>query len=77
MPDRTKVTIRLDEKRLERLDAMSRQEGVSRSRLMERAIDLLARQQVENSLREGYLAMADENRRTAEDLRHAMREVLE
>lgn len=74
---RTKVTISIDASRLDGLDEMSRRHGLSRSRMMERAIDILCQRQVEERLREGYLAMRDEDRKTAEEALPAMREVLE
>jgi metal-responsive CopG/Arc/MetJ family transcriptional regulator len=66
MGRRTKVTISIDADALEQLDAISRSQGITRSRLIEDAIRLLRRRLLEEQLAEGYRAMAEEDRECAE-----------
>jgi metal-responsive CopG/Arc/MetJ family transcriptional regulator len=73
---RMKVTITLDREVLQEIDRLSREKGQSRSHLMEEAIKGWRRRKVEQELMEGYLAMADQDRRIAEANLPAVREAL-
>ncbi len=66
MASKAKVTVSLDEALVRELGAASRKTGKPRSRLVEEALELWRRSQLEQALREGYLAMAKEDRATAE-----------
>ncbi len=66
MATKAKVTVSLDEALVRELGAASRKTGKPRSRLVEEALELWRRSQLEQALREGYLAMAKEDRATAE-----------
>ena len=66
MGTKVKVTVSLDETLVRELRLASRQKGKPRSRLVEEALRLWRRSQLEQELREGYQAMAGEDRLTAE-----------
>ncbi len=66
MPSRVKVTVSLDASLASELEKARRRSGKSRSRLMEEALQHWRRSQLEQELREGYQAMAAEDRAVAE-----------
>ena len=66
MPAKVKVTISVDAELLRELGQVSRERHQPRSRLVEEALRLWRRQEVERALRDGYVAMAEEDRATAE-----------
>jgi metal-responsive CopG/Arc/MetJ family transcriptional regulator len=66
MASKVKVTVSLDEDLVTALSAAGRQTRKPRSRLVEEALVLWRRSQPEQALKEGYLAMAKEDRATAE-----------
>jgi metal-responsive CopG/Arc/MetJ family transcriptional regulator len=66
MAQRVKLTLSLNEDVVAALDNASRQSKRSRSRLVEEAIRLWRRKELQESLAQGYRAMADEDRKTAE-----------
>jgi metal-responsive CopG/Arc/MetJ family transcriptional regulator len=65
---KAKVTVSIDEGLLGRLDEIGKQQKSPRSRLVEQAIRLLWSELLEEQLRQGYQAMAMEDRDTAEQL---------
>lgn len=65
MPSKMKVTVSVDEELVQELQRMSRRTGRPRSRLVEEAIRLWRRGLLEQALKEGYQAMAKEDRATA------------
>lgn len=76
MASRTKVTVSLESELVRALGQVSRKTGKPRSRLVEEALRHWQRQQIEQALREGYQAMAKEDRATARRYRRAVREAL-
>lgn len=66
MPSKVKITISIDETLVRELTGASRQARKSRSRLVEEALQYWRRSRLEQELKEGYQAMAKENRATAE-----------
>lgn len=66
MASRVKVTISVDEKLLRDVSGASRRGGKPRSRVVEDALRLWRRQQLAQALKEGYQAMAEADRATAE-----------
>jgi metal-responsive CopG/Arc/MetJ family transcriptional regulator len=66
MATKVKVTISVDEALIRELAKASRNTGRPRSQIVEEALRLWRRSQVEQALKEGYRAMASEDRRTAE-----------
>ena len=66
MPSKVKVTVSLDASLVSELELAGRRSGKSRSRLMEEALQHWHRSQLEQALREGYQAMAAEDRAMAE-----------
>lgn len=66
MASKMKITVSLDEALVRELGGASRQKRKPRSRLVEEALQLWRRSQREQALKEGYLAMAREDRATAE-----------
>jgi metal-responsive CopG/Arc/MetJ family transcriptional regulator len=66
MPSKVKVTVSLDSSLVSELERAGRRSGKSRSRLMEEALQHWHRSQLEQALREGYQAMATEDRAVAE-----------
>ena len=77
MASKIKATFSMDEKTASELAALSDKQKRSKSQLVEEALELLFRQQLEQDLRRGYQAMAEEDRRTAEENLPAAAEVLE
>ncbi|MBI3086224.1 MAG: ribbon-helix-helix domain-containing protein [candidate division NC10 bacterium] len=66
MPSKVKITISIDETLVRELTGASRQARKSRSRLVEEALQYWRRSRLELELKEGYQAMAKEDRATAE-----------
>lgn len=66
MRSKVKVTVSLDAGLVRELGGVGRQKGKSRSQLVEEALRFWRRSQVEQELKEGYQAMAGEDRATAE-----------
>ena len=61
-----KVTITLDEVILKEIDRFSKEQGESRSNVIEEAIREWRQKHLENELIEGYTSMAKEDLETAE-----------
>ena len=66
MASKVKVTVSVDERLVRELSGASRRTGKPRSQLVEEALRLWRRQQLARALRDGYRAMASEDRATAE-----------
>ena len=62
MPSKVKVTVSLDESLVRELGEASRRGRKSRSRLVEEALQYWRRSRLEHELKEGYQAMAQEDR---------------
>lgn len=77
MAAKVKVTVSLDEALVRELAGASRQGRKSRSRLVEEALRLWRQSRLEQELKEGYGAMAREDRATAERHLRAGWEVVE
>ncbi len=67
MSSKVKVTVSLDASLASELEKARRRSGKSRSRLMEEALRHWHRSQLEQELKEGYQAMAAEDRAAAEE----------
>ena len=65
MPSKVKVTVSLDGVLVQELNRVGRKAGKSRSRLVEEALEFWRRSRLEQELRRGYQAMAEEDRDTA------------
>jgi metal-responsive CopG/Arc/MetJ family transcriptional regulator len=76
MGNRQKVTITIDETILKEIDRSSKKQGESRSHLIEEAIRAWREKELEKELIDGYLAMAKEDAKMAENHLEAMMEVL-
>ncbi|MBI2090378.1 MAG: ribbon-helix-helix protein, CopG family [Deltaproteobacteria bacterium] len=76
MARKVKLTVSLDQDLVETLDEMSRQSRKPRSRVVQEALRLWRRKQLHDKLAEGYRAMAEEDRETAERQLPAFREIL-
>ena len=76
MGNKQRVTIALDRNILEEIDRLSKEQRESRSRIIEGAIKLWRKRQLEKELAEGYLAMSKENAERAESNLVAGEEVL-
>lgn len=66
MASKVKVTVSLDEVLVRELRGASYQKRKPRSQLVEEALQLWRRARLEQALKEGYQAMAKEDRATAE-----------
>jgi metal-responsive CopG/Arc/MetJ family transcriptional regulator len=77
MATKVKVTVSVDESLVRALGRVSRSTGRARSQLVEEALRLWQRSRLEQALKEGYQAMAREDRATAERHLHVARETLE
>lgn len=73
---KTKITISIDENFLAELDKMAKLKHIKRSSLIEEAIIVWQKEQIEAELKEGYLAMAKEDRKIAEKNLKVTREIL-
>ncbi len=67
MSSKVKITVSLDASLASELEKARRRSGKSRSRLMEEALRRWHRSQLEQELKEGYQAMAAEDRAVAEE----------
>ena len=76
MGQKLKVTVTIDESVVNDIDRYSREQGGSRSRLIEEAIKAWRQRRLEKELIEGYRAMAKEDQKTAEANLGAGEEVL-
>ena len=76
MGHKVKVTLSLDEDLVETLEKISRQRKKPRSRVVQEALRLWQRRELQEKLAEGYRAMAEEDRETAERHVPAFREIL-
>lgn len=76
MGSKAKTTVALKKEILETVDQESRRRHQTRSAVIEEALRLWQRLRLERELAEGYQAMADEDRKTAEKSLHAAREIL-
>lgn len=77
MARKVKLTLSLDEDVVETLDTVSKQSKQPRSRVVQDAIRLWQRRQLQQKLAEGYRSMAKEDQETAEYRLAAFREILE
>jgi len=66
MGSKMKITVSVDEALVRELNGASRQKRKPRSQLVEEALQLWRRRQLEQALKEGYQAMAKEDRSAAE-----------
>lgn len=66
MASKVKVTVSLDESLMKELEGISRERRTHRSRLVEEALRLWRRSQLDQQLKKGYQSMAAEDRATAE-----------
>ena len=76
MAQKVKLTVSLDQDLVDTLDEMSRQSKKPRSRVVQEALRSWRRKQLHDKLAEGYRAMAQEDRQTAERHLPAFREIL-
>ncbi|OGQ52278.1 MAG: hypothetical protein A3I10_08330 [Deltaproteobacteria bacterium RIFCSPLOWO2_02_FULL_57_26] len=76
MAQKVKLTVSVDQDLVETLDEMSRRTKKPRSRVVQEALRLWRRKQLHDKLAEGYRAMAEEDRETAERHLPAFREIL-
>ena len=67
MASKVKVTVSLDKSLVKELEGVSRRSQTPRSRLVEEALRFWQRSRLEQQLKEGYEAMAKEDRATAEE----------
>ena len=66
MRRKVKLTISLDQDLVETLDEMTRQTKKSRSQVVQNALRLRLRKELNEKLAEGYRSMAGEDRKMAE-----------
>lgn len=76
MGHKVKVTLSLDEDLVEELGKISRQRKKPRSRVVQEALRLWQRKELQDKLAQGYRSMAEEDRETAERHLTAFREIL-
>jgi metal-responsive CopG/Arc/MetJ family transcriptional regulator len=76
MAQKVKLTVSLDQDLVETLNEMSQQTKKPRSRVLQEALRLWRRKQLQDRLAEGYRAMAEEDRETAEKHLAAFKETL-
>ncbi|MBI4610934.1 MAG: ribbon-helix-helix protein, CopG family [Candidatus Rokubacteria bacterium] len=76
MAPKVKVTLSLDGDLVQTLDKISRQSKRPRSQVVQEALRLWRRKELQEKLAEGYRAMAEEDREAAERGIAAFREIL-
>jgi metal-responsive CopG/Arc/MetJ family transcriptional regulator len=76
MAGKVKLTVSLDQDLVETLDEISRQSKKPRSRVLQEALRLWRRKQLHDKLAEGYRAMFEDDRETAERHLPAFTEIL-
>lgn len=69
-----KVTITLSGRTLRRADRLKNADQVSRSALINRALDFYLREREKREMAEGYKVMAERNRKFVEDSFHLVNE---
>ena len=74
--NKVKVTISLEKKSLEEIDEISKFQKINRSALIEEAIKIWQKEQLEKALEQGYIAMRETDRKTAEENLNAGIEVI-
>lgn len=72
-----KITVSIDANFLAELDKIAKLKHMKRSNLIEEAIRVWRKEQIEGELKEGYLAMAKHNKRIAEKYLKVVRETLD
>lgn len=77
MASRVKITVSISEDIERFLARASRRRRIPKSRLVEEALRMAQRRELERELRQGYEAMAGEDREAAEHALAAMDEVIE
>ena len=77
MGRKVKLTLSLDQAVVDTLDTVSKQSKQPRSRVVQEAIRLWQRRQLQQKLADGYRSMSNENRETAEQNLLAFREIIE
>ncbi len=77
MAQKVKLTLSLDEDLVKALDQVSRRSKRPRSRVVQEALRLWQKRELQQKLAAGYRAMAGENRDMAEQHLAAFREILE
>lgn len=68
MTGKVKLTVTVEHDLAEELDVEAKTLNVSRSSLVEEGIRLLRKKRLEEALKDGYQAMADENLLVAEEM---------
>ncbi len=76
MPQKVKLTVSLDADLVEMVDKIGHQKKKPRSRVVQEALRIWERSEVQENLARGYRAMAEEDRKTAEQHLAAFREIL-
>lgn len=76
MPSKAKVTVSVDRALIRDLNDVSRRSRKPKSHLVEEALRLWQRARLEQALKEGYCALAAENRATARRYLPAVLEAL-
>ncbi len=76
MARKMKVTLSLDEDLIETLNTISRQSKKPRSRVVQEALRLWRKKELQEKLAEGYQAMAEETRESVESGLAAFKEIL-
>jgi metal-responsive CopG/Arc/MetJ family transcriptional regulator len=77
MGRKVKLTLSLDQDVVDTLDIVSKQSKQPRSRVVQDAIRLWQRRQLQQKLAAGYRSMAKEDQETAEQNLLAFREIIE
>jgi len=73
---KTKITVSIDDSYVAELDKIARLKHTNRSNLIEEAIKIWEKGQIEKELKEGYLFMAEEDKKLAEENLRIAKEIL-
>ncbi|MCK4235156.1 ribbon-helix-helix domain-containing protein [candidate division WOR-3 bacterium] len=73
---KTKITISINEDFLNELDKIAKLQQTNRSKLIDEALKVWEKERIEAELKQGYLAMAKEDKKIAEENLKIIRETL-
>lgn len=73
---KTKITISINEDFLNELDKIAKLQQTNRSKLINEALKVWEKERIEAELKQGYLAMAKEDKKIAEENLKIIRETL-
>ena len=72
-----KVSVTLDEELVKSIEHISKERKIPRSRVVEEMLRYGEKMLIREKLKEGYMAMREEDRKSAEEIMEAQKEVMD